>query len=279
MVLLGCDLFSDSIEKAIPAALGIELFHNFTLMHDDVMDNAPMRRGQPTVQQKWNNNVAILSGDGVFAKSVELISQTDSPAFKNILGVFTNTAIQVCEGQQMDMNYERIHKISVTQYLRMIELKTAVLLAASFKIGALAGGAKEEDAQRVYEFGKNMGIAFQLQDDILDVYSDEKKFGKQKGGDIIANKKTFLLVKAMEIAVHYVSEELGNWIFAPTFEPKDKIAAVTNIYNQLNIKKIAEAEVQKYYQKALSCLDTIPINDVKKQELTNFTDKLIKREK
>lgn len=279
MALMACNLFGGDVEKAVPAALGIELFHNFTLIHDDLMDNAPMRRGRPSVQQKWNNNVAILSGDGIFVKSMELISKTDSPVLKKILEVFTKTAMQVCEGQQLDMTYEATHQISLGQYLKMIELKTAVLIAASLEIGALTGGSGEEDARNLYEFGKNMGIAFQLQDDILDVYGEEHKFGKQKGGDIIANKKTYLLVKAMELASGYIGEELNNWVFAPEFAPQDKIAAVTGIYDRLNVKKLAETEMQKYALKARAFIKNSPANSNKKEALIAFTDRLLNRDK
>lgn len=279
LVLIGSDLFEAPIERAMHAASGIELFHNFTLIHDDLMDNAPLRRNRPTVHEKWDKNVSVLSGDAILIKAVELIAKTDSPNLHKIIEEFTTTAIQVCEGQQLDMSYEKIYKISAAAYINMIELKTAILLAGSLKIGALIADAQPEDAQYLHEFGKNIGIAFQLQDDILDVYGDEKKFGKQKGGDIIANKKTFLLVKAMELANGYVAEELNNWIFAETVDAQHKIEAVTNIYNNLNIQDLAKNEMQKYYEKAVVNLQQISVNMDKKQELISFTDKLIKREK
>ena len=279
MVLLGCDLFENESEKAIPTALGVELFHNFTLIHDDLMDDAPLRRNHLTVHEKWNKNISILSGDAMLVKAYELLSRTNSEKLSQVLTVFNTTSTQVCEGQQLDMNYEKAHKISIVQYLRMIELKTAVLLGASFKMGALIGGAREEDAQRLYDFGKNLGIAFQLQDDILDVYGDEKKFGKQKGGDIISNKKTFLLVKAMEIANRYNAEELANWVFAPQFDSRQKVEAVTAIYDFLNVRELAEKAAKKYYETALSYLKEIPVNEAKKQELIDYTNSLIYREK
>jgi geranylgeranyl diphosphate synthase type II len=278
ITLLASDLFSDNIEKVIPAAIGIELFHNFTLVHDDLMDNAPVRRNNPTVHEKWNKNIAILSGDVMLVKAYQLMSQTESKAIGAILTLFNNTAVQVCEGQQLDMNYEKIFRITIPKYLNMIELKTAVLIATSFKIGALIGGAKEEDAQRLYNFGKYLGVAFQLQDDILDVYGDQKKFGKQKGGDIISNKKTYLLIKAMEMANRYTAEELNNWIYAPQFDPQQKVEAVTAIYDFLNVKELAKKEMEKQYTRAMDCLNEIPLEAEKKQELLSFIKSLISRE-
>lgn len=279
IVLSGCDLFGGNIEQAIIPALGIEFFHNFTLIHDDLMDNAPLRRNRPTVHEKWNKSISVLSGDAMLVEAYQLLSKTNADQLARILPVFNTTAMQVCEGQQMDMNYEKIHKISIAQYLKMIELKTAALIAASFKIGALIGGAREEDAQRLYDFGKNLGIAFQIQDDLLDVYGDEKKVGKQKGGDIIANKKTYLLTKAMTLANSYTSEELNNWIQAPNFDPRQKVEAVTAIYNFLNIHDITVKEVKKYNDIALSHLEGIPVNGAKKEELLVFAQSLASREK
>lgn len=280
LVLAGCDLFGGNIEKAVHAALAIEVFHNFTLVHDDIMDKAPLRRNKPTVHKKWDEGIAILSGDAMLVQAYQLICKTDPVALSSVLDVFSATAIQVCEGQQLDMNYEKAHKISLPQYLHMINLKTAVLLGASLKTGAIIGGAMPEDAQRLYDFGTNMGLAFQLQDDILDVYGDEERFGKQRGGDIISNKKTWMLIKALELTVgnRYMAEELQQWLFAPDFDPQEKVKAVTSIYDFLGVKKLAEKEMMKFHDKALKQLDGIPVSDEKKQPLVAFAESLMVRE-
>jgi len=280
-VLLAADLFNGKTDDAIPAALAIELFHNFTLVHDDIMDNAPLRRNQPTVHQKWNSSTAILSGDVMLVKAYQWIGK--SKLCDVILPVFSEMAAKVCEGQQWDLNYEMLNTISVQQYFKMIELKTAVLIAASMKIGALIGGAKEEDAKNLYEFGKNTGIAFQLQDDLLDVYGEEKKFGKQSGGDIISNKKTFLLLKAIELANlnPYKKEELAQWLsFFPKNEKesKEKVEAVKSIYDFANVKKITETEIHSFHQKAISYLQNVSADENKKKNLSDFTTKLLARE-
>lgn len=279
LVLAGCELFGGEADKAMYAALAVEVFHNFTLVHDDIMDKAPLRRNMPTVHKKWDEGIAILSGDAMLVQAYQLLCRTGSPVLPQLLDVFSKTAIQVCEGQQLDMNYEKAHKISIPQYLHMIQLKTAVLLAASLKMGALIGGAREEDAQHLYEFGNNVGIAFQLQDDILDVYGDER-FGKQVGGDIISNKKTWLLLKALEMSAgnRYMTEELQQWIFAPSFEPQEKVRAVTEIYNFLGIRKLAEKEMLRFYERGLKHLSEIPVSDELKKPLVRFAESLMVRE-
>lgn len=280
LVLTACDLFDGNPDKAISSAIAIELFHNFTLVHDDIMDNAPLRRGNKTVHEKWNNNIAILSGDAMIVKAYQQICKADTTQLPLLLEIFSDTAIKVCEGQQMDMNYEKRNKVSIPQYIKMIELKTAVLLAGALKIGAIVGGAREQDANALYEFGRHIGIAFQLQDDILDVYANADKFGKQKGGDIIANKKTYLLLKAMEMAENnrYMKEELQQWIAAPEFNPTEKVEAVTHIYNFLNVKELARNEMKKHYDSAMQSLQTIPASEEKKQALIAFADSLMIRE-
>ncbi|MBA3705608.1 MAG: polyprenyl synthetase family protein [Bacteroidetes bacterium] len=280
LVLMACDFFGGDTTKALHPALAIELFHNFTLVHDDIMDKAPLRRAQPTVHQKWNENIAILSGDAMMVCAYQELCKADVVMLPQLFNIFSDTAIKVCEGQQLDMNYEKLTKVSIPQYIKMIELKTAVLLGGSLKMGAIIGNAREEDAQRLYDFGKHIGIAFQLQDDILDVYADAEKFGKQKGGDIIANKKTYLLLKAIEIAEgnRYMKEELQQWINAPQFNPHEKIEAVTNIYNFLNVKELARTEMKKHYDLALTFLKDIPVDSAKKEKLTAFADSLMIRE-
>ena len=280
-VLLACDLCDGKIEDAIPAALAIELFHNFTLVHDDIMDNAPLRRNQPTVYQKWNASTAILSGDVMMVKAYQLISK--SKMCDVILPVFSEMAVKVCEGQQWDLNYEKADKISVVQYFKMIELKTAVLIAASMKIGALTGRVRAVDAENMYEFGKNIGMAFQLQDDLLDVYGEEEKFGKQSGGDIISNKKTFLLLKAVELSNlnAYKREELAQWLsFIPKNEKNaaEKINAVKSIYDFMNVKTITEVEINSFHQKAVASLEKVSASAEKKNLLIEFTSSLLKRE-
>ncbi len=280
LVLMACDFFGGDVNKAIHPSIAIELFHNFTLVHDDIMDNAPLRRGNKTVHEKWNNNIAILSGDAMIVKAYQEICKTNSEILPTLLNIFSDTAIKVCEGQQMDMNYEKLTKVSILQYIKMIELKTAVLLAGALKIGAIIGKAKEEDANALYEFGKHIGIAFQLQDDILDVYANAEKFGKQKGGDIIANKKTYLLLKAMEMAENnrYMKEELQQWIAAPHFNAAEKVEAITSIYNFLNVKELARNEMKKHYDIAIKSLENIPVAEIKKKELVDFADSLMVRE-
>lgn len=287
LTLLACDLFDSDVQRAVNPALGMELFHNFSLIHDDIMDNAPLRRSKPTVHQKWNPGVAILSGDAMLVKAYQLICKPESDSVTpdcilNVLAIFNATALSVCEGQQLDMNYEKLDSVSIAQYIKMTELKTASLIAGCLKTGAIVAGAKAEDADRIYEFGKNIGIAFQLQDDILDAYGAEAKFGKQKGGDIIANKKTFLLLKALEISKHnaYKREELQQWIYSPVTDKdaKQKVESVTAIYDFLNVRKLAEEEMLNYYKKGLSFLEKIPVNEIKKENLKKFIESLINRE-
>jgi len=208
LVLLGCDLFGGNIEKAMPAAIAIELFHNFTLLHDDIMDCAPLRRGQETVYKKWNTNIAILSGDTMFAVAYEYLSQSNPQVLPSALSEFTRTARLVCEGQQYDMNFEQQKLVSINDYLKMIRLKTAVLIGCSLKLGSILANVPDPETEKIYSFGENIGMAFQLQDDLLDVFGDEQKFGKEIGGDIVSGKKTFLLLKAFEIASQKERTEL-----------------------------------------------------------------------
>lgn len=280
LVLMACELFDGELDAALHPSIAIELFHNFTLVHDDIMDKAPLRRGKQTVHEKWNDNIAILSGDAMMVRAYQELCKANISSLPQLLEIFSDTAVKVCEGQQLDMNYEAQSKVSIPNYIKMIELKTAVLLGGALKIGAVVANAREEDAQRLYDFGKHIGIAFQLQDDILDVYADAEKFGKQKGGDIIANKKTYLMLKAMEMAAtnRYLKEELQQWIAAPNFDPKEKVEAVTNIYNFLNVKELARAEMKKQYAAAIACLKDIPVSEEKKNGMIAFADSLMVRE-
>ncbi|MBB5394523.1 polyprenyl synthetase family protein [Mucilaginibacter sp. AK015] len=278
LLLMACDLFGGDVEAAIPPALAIEVFHNFTLMHDDIMDNAPKRRGKTTVHEKWNNNVAILSGDVMLIKGYELMMQVPDDKLRTILDIFNETAAGVCEGQQWDMTFETSNNINIEEYLRMIRLKTAVVLGGALKIGALIGNADIKDADLLCNFGEHLGIAFQLQDDILDVYGDPEKFGKQVGGDIISNKKTYLLIKALELTEGTDAEELIRWITFTQFNPEEKVAAVTAIYDNVNIRQYAENEMQEHATQAFEALEQINLPEEGKQYLRAFADGLLMRE-
>ncbi|MCF8464100.1 MAG: polyprenyl synthetase family protein [Flavobacteriales bacterium] len=276
LVLLGCRIFNESVNEAIHPAIGVELFHNFTLLHDDIMDKAPLRRGMKTVHEKWNNHVAILSGDAMFIKAYQELLQTRLDVIPSILTEFNKTALEICEGQQMDMDFETSEDVSIDSYLKMISLKTAVLLAASLKIGATIGGANRSQAQLLYDFGLNAGIAFQLQDDILDVYGESQKVGKQKGGDIISSKKTFLLLKAMELARGEEAESLKKWLASES--ESEKVKAVTEIYSQLGIRKLAEDRMWEFYNKGVSSLNQVEGDEEWIGRLRTFSEKLMHRE-
>jgi geranylgeranyl diphosphate synthase type II len=278
LLLMACDLFEGSIMKALQPAMGIEVFHNFTLMHDDIMDKAPLRRGSATVHAKWNECIAILSGDVMLVEAYQLMMKVDDSILREVLNIFSETATSVCEGQQVDMNFESLAEVGITEYLEMIRLKTAVLLAGSLKIGALIGKAKAEDAEALYRFGENLGLAFQLQDDILDVYGDPEKFGKQVGGDIIANKKTYLLIKALELAEDLDREELNYWLNEENTEAELKVNAITEIYNRLGVRQLAEHQMNTFAEKALSALEKVSADSEKKKALRSFAEQLLIRE-
>lgn len=278
LLLLANDLFGGKTEHALNAALAIEIFHNFTLVHDDIMDNAPLRRNNPTVYKKWNTNIAILSGDVMFVQAIQFLAKSNPSYLVEILELFNTTAIEVCEGQQFDMNFEKMDNVTIDQYINMIELKTAVLLAASLKIGAVLAHAKPDDANHIYEFGKNLGVAFQLMDDILDLYGDPKKFGKQIGGDVLANKKTYLLLKAKELANGELKKELDFCLNSSVLDKESKVKRVTKIFDSLKIKQKAEAEMNLFYNTALAHLDSINVPQEKKQVFEDFAKALMNRE-
>lgn len=257
LTLMGCKLFGGDTGKALPVAIAVEVFHNFTLVHDDIMDKAPIRRGQPTVHIKWNPDTAILSGDLMMIKSMEMFQHLDGETLKRCLPLFLTTAAEVCEGQQIDMNFETSAAVSVEEYLHMIELKTAVLLACSLKLGAYVAGSSEDDARHLYNFGKHIGIAFQLQDDILDAFGDTAEVGKQKGGDIIANKKTYLLIKAMQQAKGEQKAMLHHWLNQTVFNEAEKVTAVLDLFNQLDVKAQAEAEMKYHLDLAHQHLNSV----------------------
>jgi len=278
LLLMACDLFGGDVNAAMPPALAIEVFHNFTLMHDDIMDNAPLRRGSITVHEKWNQNVGILSGDVMLIEGYKLMMQVKEHLLRPIMNIFNETAVSVCEGQQIDMEFEQRNDAGIDEYLNMIRLKTAVVLGGALKIGALIGGAGQADADLLSSFGVHLGVAFQLQDDILDVYGDPEKFGKQVGGDIIANKKTYLLLKALELADERQRAALDQQLGLKQFDNNTKVGAVTALYNALDVRRYAEETMQAYAEKAFAALDAINLPEAHKQYLRDFADGLLVRE-
>jgi geranylgeranyl diphosphate synthase, type II len=274
--LMACRLFSDDITHCIRPALAIELFHNFTLLHDDIMDKADMRRGRPTVHKKWCENTAILSGDVMVVLSFDLISSAKLDILPRLLSVFNRTAIEVCEGQQMDMNFETTPLVDEHSYLEMIKLKTSVLIAASMEIGAIAAGASTEDSGLLYESGLNLGLAFQLQDDVLDLYGDQDKFGKKPGGDILMNKKTILLIKALEMADEKTAKKITK-IMEEEKDPEIKVSEIKRIFDQLEIQEAADRIANDYFQKALRKLDDTSCKTERKKEFAGFIETVMKR--
>ncbi len=279
LTLMACELFSGVASTAIPQAIAIELFHNFTLIHDDIMDNAPIRRGKKTVYKKWNSNIAILSGDTLFALAYHYAQQADKEILSNILNVFNQTAIEVCEGQQFDLNYETNNHVSVDDYINMIRLKTGVLFGASLKIGALIGGASASDADNLYNYGVNIGLGFQLKDDLLDTFGDEKIFGKKTGGDILTNKKTFLYLKALECSNENTRKKLIELYNTDHQNPNEKIDLVKTVFNQLSVDLVTSEEIEKYYVKGMEFLNKIDINEENKEILRDIASKMILRDK
>ena len=277
--LMACNLFTDDVAPAVGPALAIEVFHNFTLVHDDIMDNASMRRNKPTVHAKWNDNIAILSGDAMQVYAYQLLSRCNSNLLKPLMDVFNATALEVCEGQQLDMNFASLNQVSLQNYLYMIELKTSVLLAASLKVGAICGKAPEDEAQKLYEFGLNLGLAFQIQDDYLDVYGDQDLFGKKVGGDIAENKKTFLLVKAIELAEGDDAKTLQKALSNKITNIFEKIETVRSLYDNLNIPQVACDTIADYSHKAFECLESVNVDRDKKVQLSDLAKSLMSREK
>lgn len=278
LTLMACELFGGQIEKALPQAIAIELFHNFTLIHDDIMDNAPLRRGEETVFKKWNNNIAILSGDTLFALAYQYVQQSDTDILPVTLNVFNKTAIEVCEGQQFDLNFETKNDLSVAQYTEMIKLKTAVLFGASLKIGALVGGATCENAEDLYNFGLNIGLGFQLKDDLLDTFGDEKIFGKKTGVDIISNKKTFLYLKALEVADGETRKTLINF-YNSNVNQEEKFKEVKAIFTHLKVDQLALEKIDEYYNIGKESLSNISLDTEKKESLLAIAHRMIDREK
>jgi len=277
LALLACELFNSEYQKALPAAMSVELFHNFTLIHDDIMDEAPLRRGMATVHEKWNSNIAILSGDVLFVEAYKQLMQYEANVLKELMNVFSQTAIEVCEGQQMDMDFESSDNVTISAYIEMIRLKTSVLLGAALKMGAIVGGAGPSDANHLYQFGENIGIAFQLQDDYLDLYADPDKFGKQVGGDILSNKKTFLWLTALSQCNH---EQLARFeVMKNTTDKEGKISLAKALFNELEIPLLIKKEMDKFYIKAMEALRNVSIPSENKQVLEELAKYLIIRDK
>lgn len=278
LVLASCQMFGGEIADAIMPAIGIELFHNFTLLHDDIMDEAPLRRGKETVYKKWNSNVAILAGDTMFAIANKFMLQTRPHAITRVVELFNQTAIEVCEGQQYDMDYEKREVVTIPDYMEMIRLKTAVLLAASLKTGAIIAGAGADDCEYMYRFGIHIGLAFQLKDDLLDVYGEQEKFGKVSGGDIIAGKKTFLYLKALESAGPQ-SLNFSKLYTSRETNSTEKVRKVKDVFNRLNIEKHTRDLIEDYYQKALLDLSSVSLPAEATDSLREYTESLMEREK
>jgi geranylgeranyl diphosphate synthase type II len=277
LVLIASDCFNGDIKKTLPAASAVELFHNFSLIHDDIMDKAPLRRGKATVHEKWNNNIAILSGDVLLVKAYQQVSKCEN--IKELEEIFSSTAIQVCEGQQYDMDFETREEVSIGNYMEMIRLKTAVLLACSLQMGALCAGTSHKSSKIFYTAGENLGLAFQLTDDYLDVFGNSEKTGKQEGGDIISNKKTWLLIKAFELANANQQKTLTQWIGKKAFDAKEKVNAVKKIFIDLNVDTLLEKEIDLYYRKTFTDLRAACSNQEKTETFISFIKTLIRRDK
>lgn len=279
LMLLSYNLFKDNPESILSQACGLETYHNYTLLHDDLMDKADMRRGMPTVHKKWNNNAAILSGDSMLVLSYQLMANGCDEHMKEVIDVFTETALEIGEGQQYDMEFETRDDVSEQEYIEMIRLKTSVLLACALKIGAIMADADVEDQENLYRFGEQIGLAFQLQDDYLDVYGDPKVFGKNIGGDITSNKKTFMLINAMLKAEGEDKAELTKWIEATNFDRNEKVAAVTALYNKLGIDRMAQEKIEYYFAESEKFLDAVSVNANRKAELKEYAARMMKRNK
>ena len=278
LVLLGANLFSDTIEEALYPAIAMEVFHNFTLLHDDLMDNSMIRRGKETVHLRWDPNIAILSGDAMSILANSFVSRVRPDILPLVLKTFNDTAVEVCEGQMMDMNFENRRDVSVDEYIRMIELKTSVLIAASLKIGGIIGGATDRQAHELYDFGRYLGIAFQLQDDYLDTYGDSQTFGKKIGNDILTNKKTFLMISALENSDPESLQRLKAWLMREEYDPDEKITEVKAIYDECGVKDRTNEKIREYFEASIKELNRILIPEERKTVLRNFSEQLMKRE-
>ena len=279
LMLMSYNLYKDDADTILPTACGLETYHNYTLLHDDLMDNADMRRGHATVHKKWDANTAILSGDSMLVLSYQRIAQCAPQYLPQILDLFTTTALEIGEGQQYDMEFETRDDVCESEYIEMIRLKTSVLLACAMKMGAIQAGASPADQDALYRYGESLGLAFQLQDDYLDVYGDPSVFGKNIGGDITSNKKTFMLINALLRAEEQDKAELEAWIARKDFDRQEKVDAVTHLYTKLGIDRLARERIEYYTREALSCLDAVNTPDERKAELREYTMMMMRREK
>nr|WP_293489165.1 polyprenyl synthetase family protein [Prevotella sp.] len=277
LMLLGYNLYKEDTDKILMNAIALETYHNYTLLHDDLMDQADLRRGHETVHKKWDSNTAILSGDSMLVLAYERMAQCDSRHLADVLRLFTTTALEIGEGQQYDMEFETRDDVREEEYIEMIRLKTSVLLACALKIGAILADASAEDADNLYKFGEQIGLAFQLQDDYLDVYGDSKVFGKKIGGDITSNKKTFMLINAFSHANEAQRQELEKWVNAKSFDREEKIAAVTRLYNEIGIDKMAQAKIAYYFEQSKKYLDAVQVPAERKEELQKYAQRMMKR--
>lgn len=278
LMLLAYKLYKDNFDEVLPAAAAIEVYHNFTLLHDDLMDNSDVRRNKPTVHKVWDDNTAILSGDAMLILAYHLLAKSPSIYLKEVLDVFNTATLEICDGQQYDIEFETRIDVEAEEYLKMISLKTAVLLANSMKIGAIIAGASTQDVERLYSFGLNIGLAFQLQDDYLDVYGDAKVFGKSTGDDIVSNKKTYMLIQALNLSTGATHDELLKWVTADKFDTVEKIKAVTAIYNELGIDTVCKAKMKEFYNNAMTLLNEIEVADDKKENLRSLAAELMNRQ-
>lgn len=279
LMLLAYNMYKDDPKRILMQACALETYHNYTLLHDDLMDNADVRRGMPTVHKKWNANTAILSGDSMLVMAYQRMAQCPQDKLKPVIELFTETALEIGEGQQYDMDFETRNDVTEEEYIEMIRLKTSVLLACATKIGAIMAGAPESDQGNLYNFGEQIGLAFQLQDDLLDVYGDPKVFGKAIGGDITCNKKTFMLINAFNRADDRQRAELEKWVDTTDFDRNEKIAAVTKIYDEIGIRALCEEKIEYYFNQARTYLDAVCVEDGKKLEMMEYADRLMKRNK
>ena len=277
LMLLGYGLYGEDYEQVLMPACGIETYHNYTLLHDDLMDHAEMRRGKPTVHCKWNANAAILSGDSMLVLAYERIAQCPAKYLASVLKVFTETALEIGEGQQYDMDFEQRDDVTEAEYIEMIRLKTSVLLACALKIGAILGEAPIEDQENLYKFGEQIGLAFQLQDDYLDVYGDPKVFGKTIGGDIMSNKKTYMLINAFSRANAQQRAQLQQWVHHPDAHSAEKVEAVTQLYNEIGVDQLAQAKINEYFQRSKQYLDAVNVDEQRKQELRQYALQMMNR--
>lgn len=277
LMLLAYNLYKEDVDRILPQAAGIETYHNYTLLHDDLMDRADMRRNKPTVHKVWDDNTAILSGDAMLVLAYRLMADCEATYLKQVMDIFTRTAMEICEGQQWDVEFERRNDVTVPQYIEMIRLKTSVLLSAALEIGAVMGGASPEETKKLYDFGIRMGLAFQLQDDYLDVYGNPEVFGKNIGGDILCNKKTFMLITALTLANAEQKQVLEHWLAATDCCPEEKIQAVTAVYDCIGIGNICQEQINRYYEEGLTLLEGVNLPQERKAELRNFVCRLMNR--